>query len=30
MVAIVGVRFKSAGKVYYFSPGDLDIKMVIM
>ena len=23
---VVGVRFKKAGKIYYFSPGDLDIK----
>ncbi len=26
MVWIVGVRFKSVGKIYYFDPGDLDIK----
>ncbi|ADL49891.1 PSP1 domain-containing protein [Clostridium cellulovorans] len=26
MIEVVGVRFKKAGKVYYFSPGDLDIK----
>lgn len=26
MVNVVGVRFKSSGKVYYFAPGDLDIK----
>ncbi|MBR2547899.1 MAG: stage 0 sporulation family protein [Eubacterium sp.] len=25
MVEVVGVRFKSSGKMYYFSPGDLDI-----
>ncbi|WP_088840787.1 stage 0 sporulation family protein [Listeria sp. ILCC797] len=25
MIKIVGVRFKDAGKIYYFSPGDLDI-----
>lgn len=25
MVTVVGVRFKKAGKVYYFDPGDLDI-----
>ena len=24
MVWIVGVRFKSVGKIYYFDPGDLD------
>lgn len=26
MIDVVGVRFKSSGKMYYFSPGDLDIK----
>lgn len=26
MVTVVGVRFKKAGKIYYFNPGDLDIK----
>lgn len=26
MIAIVGVRFKKAGKIYYFAPGDLDLK----
>ena len=26
MVTVVGVRFKKAGKIYYFDPGDLDIK----
>ena len=25
MIEVVGVRFKQAGKVYYFSPGDLDL-----
>ncbi|WP_315116796.1 stage 0 sporulation family protein [uncultured Clostridium sp.] len=25
MVKVVGVRFKKAGKIYYFSPGDLEI-----
>lgn len=25
MVKVAGVRFKAAGKVYYFAPGDLDI-----
>lgn len=25
MVKVVGVKFKSAGKVYYFDPGDLDV-----
>lgn len=26
MVKVVGVRFKKAGKVYYFSPGSIDVK----
>ncbi|MDQ0340620.1 cell fate regulator YaaT (PSP1 superfamily) [Caldalkalibacillus uzonensis] len=26
MYKVVGVRFKKAGKIYYFDPGDLDIK----
>ena len=26
MQTIIGVRFQKAGKVYYFSPGRLDIK----
>ena len=26
MVKIVGVRFKPAGKIYYFDPGDLKIE----
>ena len=26
MAEIIGVRFKSAGKVYYFSPGKLKVK----
>lgn len=26
MVNVAGVRFKRAGKVYYFDPGDLDVK----
>ncbi|MDF2504238.1 stage 0 sporulation family protein [Clostridium sp.] len=26
MVTVVGVRFKKAGKIYYFSPGEHDIK----
>ncbi len=25
MVKVIGVRFRPAGKIYYFSPGDLDI-----
>jgi cell fate regulator YaaT (PSP1 superfamily) len=25
MVKVVGVRFKNAGKVYYFDPGDLEL-----
>ena len=27
MVKVIGVRFRKAGKVYYFSPGDEDIKI---
>ena len=27
MVKIVGVRFKPAGKIYYFDPADIDIKL---
>ena len=26
MVTVVGVRFKNAGKVYYFDPGEYEIK----
>lgn len=26
MITVVGIRFKKAGKIYYFNPGDLDIK----
>ena len=26
MITVVGVRFKKAGKIYYFDPDDLDIK----
>ena len=26
MVEVVGIRFKKAGKIYYFDPGTLDIK----
>ena len=27
MPTVVGVRFKKAGKIYYFEPGNLDIKV---
>jgi len=27
LVTVVGVRFKKAGKIYYFDPGDLSIKV---
>jgi len=27
MVNVVGVRFRTAGKIYYFDPGDLDIQL---
>ena len=26
MTKVIGVRFRKAGKVYYFSPGDEEIK----
>ena len=26
MIQVIGVRFRRAGKVYYFSPGDLEIE----
>lgn len=26
MIKVVGVRFRSAGKIYYFGPGDLELK----
>lgn len=26
MIKVAGVRFKTAGKVYYFDPGDLDVR----
>ena len=26
MVTVIGVRFKKAGKIYYFSPNDIEIK----
>ena len=25
MITVTGVRFKPAGKVYYFDPGDLEL-----
>ena len=25
MVKVVGVKFRNAGKIYYFDPGDFDI-----
>ncbi len=27
MVKVVGVRFKRAGKIYYFDPGDIEVKL---
>lgn len=27
MVTVVGIRFKKAGKIYYFNPDDIDIKV---
>ena len=26
MITVIGVRFRRAGKVYYFSPGKLEVK----
>ena len=26
MTKVIGVRFRQAGKIYFFSPGELDIK----
>ena len=26
MVTIVGIRFKRAGKIYYFAPGSFDLQ----
>ena len=26
MITVIGVRFRSGGKVYYFGPGELNIK----
>ena len=28
MVKVIGVRFRNAGKIYYFDPLDLDIEAV--
>lgn len=30
MIKVIGVRFRQAGKVYYFDPLDMDIKEVTM
>ena len=27
MINVIGVRFRNAGKIYYFNPGELDIKL---
>ena len=27
MVKVIGVRFKTAGKVYYFDPGELELEI---
>lgn len=27
MIKVVGIKFKDAGKLYYFSPGDINVKM---
>ena len=26
MIKVIGVRFRTAGKIYYFDPGTLEIK----
>ena len=26
MVKVIGVRFRTAGKIYFFNPGNFDIK----
>ena len=26
MIRVVGIRFRNAGKIYFFAPGDFDIK----
>ena len=26
MIKVIGVRFRTAGKIYFFSPGKLEIK----
>ena len=30
MVTVIGVRFKKAGKIYYFSPGNLNVKKEVL
>lgn len=30
MIKVIGVRFRTAGKVYYFDPLDFDIKKATM
>ena len=27
MIEVIGVRFKEAGKIYYFDPNEFDIKL---
>ena len=27
MVKVVGVKFKTAGKIYYFDPGNLEVEI---
>ena len=29
MVKVVGIRFRNAGKIYYFGPGKLQLKVPI-
>ena len=30
MVKVVGIRFRNAGKIYYFGPGKLQLKQACM
>lgn len=30
MIKVVGVRFREAGKVYYFNPEGFELKLTIM
>jgi hypothetical protein len=30
MITVVGIRFKKSGKIYYFSPNELEVKVEIV